>query len=87
MAKNLYFEFGPDIVERVQKLTEFYGEPSPEATVARALGLLETVTRYAHDGVLTVVDPDVSETADREDRDVYLTFDSPAGQTPTRHAA
>ncbi len=57
MKSTLYFEFGSDAAKRLDRLTRRFGERSAEATVTRALGLLEAIEPYLHDGVLTVIDP------------------------------
>ena len=74
MARNLYFELGPDVADKLRQLTDRYGEPSPEAMIARALGLLEMVAPFLHDGLLTVVDT-VIESDDPADREVDLSFE------------
>ena len=86
MARNLYFELGPDVAERLLNLTKSYGESSPEATVARALGLLETIEPYLHDGLLTVIDPKVSAD-DEADREVDLLFEGATKESPVPRAA
>ncbi|MSO99822.1 MAG: hypothetical protein EXR07_02040 [Acetobacteraceae bacterium] len=86
MARNLYFEFGPDVAERLHKLTARYGETSPEATVARAIGLLEAIEPYLHEGLLTVIDPKApSDSA--EDREIDLLFDGATKSAPIPQAA
>jgi len=86
MARNLYFELGPDVAQRLLSLTKNYGESSPEATVARAIGLLETIEPYLHDGLLTVIDPRVS--ADNtEEREVDLLFEGATKESPIPRAA
>ena len=69
MARNLYFELGPDVADKLWQLTKLYGELSPEATLSRALGLLEMVEPFLHDGLLTVVDTRL-ESDDPAEREV-----------------
>lgn len=74
MARNLIFELSPDVSDRLRRLTALYGESSPSAMIARALGLLEIIEPYLHDGLLTVIDPD-AHSDQNDEREVDLLFE------------
>ena len=86
MARNLIFELGSDVAQRLQRLTLDYREASPEATVARALGLLEAIEPYLHDGLLTIVDPKAGSGNEGE-REVDFEFEGLAKPAPISTAA
>jgi hypothetical protein len=52
---RLALAFGPHTVAELERLAPIFGERTPEGMVARAIGLMTILTKYMHDGYLTVV--------------------------------
>jgi hypothetical protein len=83
--ESLLIELDGKAVDYLHELMPAFGERNPDDMIATALGLLGTLKRFVHDGVLTVVDPN-PPSRDPEDREVDVVFGK-LKRNPTKEAA
>ena len=86
MRRNMYVEIDPDVADQLRTLTERHGKLNTEATLLRAMRLLELVEPYLHDGLLAIVDPRGPED-DPEGCVVDLLFEGVAKRYSGKRAA